>query len=162
MANRTWFTNLTLTPTEAERFWSKVERSDGCWTWRGPIGGSGYGTFALRGTSSGAHRVAYLAITGDIADGLVLDHLCRNRPCVNPGHLEPVTPHVNSLRSPLVTPTHCSKGHELTPDNVGLYAAHTVSGTTRSCLICSRRRAREGMQRHRDKVKAAKSQGVSA
>jgi hypothetical protein len=84
--------------TEAERFWSKVDRStaDGCWTWLGQTNQWGYGHFR-RTLGPGlyltvkAHRFAYELVVGPIPAGLTLDHLCGNQSCVRPEHLEPVT-----------------------------------------------------------------------
>ena len=73
-----------------QRFWAKVDRrGDGeCWPWTARTGGPGYGYIDDRP----AHRVAYELTIGPIPLGLVIDHLCRNRICVNPQHLEVVTP----------------------------------------------------------------------
>jgi hypothetical protein len=84
--------------TEAERFWSKVDRSagDGCWTWLGQTNQWGYGHFR-RTLAPGlyrtvkAHRFAYELVVGPIPAGLTLDHLCGNQSCIRPQHLEPVT-----------------------------------------------------------------------
>lgn len=81
-------------------FWSKVNKSETCWLWTGFIGPAGYGKFGGRthfGTTL-VHRIAYIATRGPVPEGLVLDHLCRVRHCVNPDHLEPVTNRVNSMR----------------------------------------------------------------
>lgn len=90
------------TPTPAPiRFWSKVSGSDAtsCWEWTGAKVEKGYGLFTISdGNSIRAHRFAYLQMIGEIPDGLVLDHLCRNRGCVNPWHLEPVTVAINNRR----------------------------------------------------------------
>jgi hypothetical protein len=75
-----------------DRFKAKViEQSDGCWAWQGYLMPNGYGTFCVDGVSRLAHRAAYTLLVGPIPDGLTIDHLCRNRACVNPAHLEPVT-----------------------------------------------------------------------
>jgi hypothetical protein len=78
-----------------ERFWRYVHKTDGCWLWTASLNGYGYGQFTAR-TFNGrphmpAHRFAYELLVGPIPEGLDLDHLCRNRRCVNPEHLEPVT-----------------------------------------------------------------------
>lgn len=124
-------------PRLPDRFWSKVRVSDsGCWEWTGAQQGGGYGAFGVASTPRPAHRIAYSALVGPISEGLVLDHLCRVRLCVNPAHLEPVTNRVNVLRG--VAPTvlihlapTCSKGHEKSPEN----SRTTPKGTTR-CRVC--------------------------
>ena len=84
---------------EAERFWSKVNKTDTCWLWIGAIDHGGYGTFgASAGHSRRAHRWAYEAANGPIPEGLHIDHLCRVRNCVNPDHLEVVTLAENTRR----------------------------------------------------------------
>jgi len=82
--------------TEGERFWSKVDKTGDCWIWNGGVGAGGYGAFGSYDEADDpitvrAHRYAYEALVGPIPAGLVLDHLCRVRRCVNPAHLEPVT-----------------------------------------------------------------------
>ena len=75
-----------------ERFEGRYLISDsGCWEWRGARTTDGYGTFSIHSKTVYAHRYSYEIHMGDIPDGLVLDHLCRVRHCVNPGHLEAVT-----------------------------------------------------------------------
>jgi hypothetical protein len=86
-----------------------------------------------RGRSSTmAHRASYQAFRGEIPDGLVIDHKCKVRCCVNPDHLEPVTYKENNRRSPrsINLKTHCIKGHPLSGDNEVYY------GGQRSCRIC--------------------------
>lgn len=72
---------------------------NGCWIWTGAIHASGYGQVKWNGKSTVAHRVVYSLLVGDIPDGLVLDHLCSVKLCVNPEHLEPVTYAINTQRA---------------------------------------------------------------
>lgn len=123
-------------PTAESRFWSMVNKTDTCWVWTGGLS-RGYGKFF----GKGAHRYAYEALVGPIPEGLQLDHLCRNPPCVNPAHLEPVTPRVNTLRG--VGPqalnarkTHCKRGHEFTAENTYKNQGQRI------CRQCSRDKAR--------------------
>lgn len=118
------------------RFWAKAEqRGDGCWQWIGAIGGRGYGRIKWRGEAVPSYRLAYEALVGAVPEGLQLDHLCRNRACVNPAHLEPVTGAVNTLRGASFAAvnarkTHCKRGHEFTADNTYLW------GHSRICRAC--------------------------
>lgn len=83
----------------SERVERMVDRTDGCWIWTGHVGKRGYGTvMGERRKPLLAHRVMYEKYVGPIPDGLQLDHLCRNRKCVNPKHLEPVTTQENTRR----------------------------------------------------------------
>lgn len=93
--------------TPQERFWKKIHKTDGCWFWTGCCNAGGYGIFGVtfngRQTQMGAHRYSYELLIGPIPEGLVLHHLCHNRPCVNPAHLEPITISENArLRTPTV------------------------------------------------------------
>lgn len=134
--------------TSQERFWLKVNK-DGpvlnpelghCWEWTACLASkSRYGLFFTPGRTGVAHRFAYEWLVGPIPDGLTLDHLCRNRACVNPAHLEPVLPRTNVLRGVGVTAhnaakTHCKRGHPLTPENV----YYRKGG--RQCRLCNRER----------------------
>jgi HNH endonuclease len=86
-----------------ERFWAKLDQQlplIGCWEWRGAVSDTGYGCFEYeRNRVMSAHRYSYLQLVGAIPSGLVLDHLCRNKRCVNPAHLEPVTQAENLRRA---------------------------------------------------------------
>jgi hypothetical protein len=83
----------------AERLLSRFTvEPNGCWRWTTGLTGSGYGHFSIRGLYYQAHRLLYILIVGPIPDGLEPDHLCRNRWCVNPTHLELVTHAVNGQR----------------------------------------------------------------
>jgi hypothetical protein len=146
---------LTPSPIDAAaiaRFWSRIEKTDGCWLWTGPLDHGGYGTFRFERQRKlyvlMAHRIAYEQIIGPIPDGLVLDHLCRVRNCCNPHHLEPVTRGENVLRgdSPnarSARATHCPQGHPY--DEANTY--RTPNGT-RQCRICKARLAREFHERN--------------
>lgn len=77
--------------TFEDRFWEKVEKTEGCWNWTAAKAG-GYGRFQVRKKEQvQAHRVAYELTNGPIAPGLFIDHMCHNRACVNPNHLRTVT-----------------------------------------------------------------------
>jgi hypothetical protein len=133
------YMNLAL--NVVERFWAKVDTASDCWAWLGYLS-EGYGTFHVAGRPIPAHRFAYQLIVGPIPQGLQLDHLCRNRRCVNPAHLEPVTRRVNILRGESPTAlnaakTHCDHGHELVGANVYV----TYRGR-RHCRACHREEER--------------------
>jgi len=127
------------------RFWQKVDDSAGpdwCWLFTASLSPRGYGRFAINGRPRFAHRIAYELLIGPIPHGLILDHLCRIRACVNPAHLEPVTNRENLLRGVGLTATnaaktHCPKGHEYTPQNTW-----TSAKNQRHCRTCRRDRRR--------------------
>lgn len=99
----------------SERFWPKVDKQeDGCWIWTAGKDWDGYGIFSEGGRSHRAHRWSYEECVAPIPNDLVLDHLCRVVSCVNPDHLEPVTPRVNFCRGETnATKVRCKWGHPL-------------------------------------------------
>ena len=103
-----------------DRFWTKVAIVVDCWEWHAHKNSAGYGQFWFEGRDVLAHRFSYELMVGPIPQGLQIDHLCRNRVCVNPDHLEPVTPLVNTRRGIRVTSPTCIHGHERSPENVGV------------------------------------------
>ena len=140
---------MARVPSILARFLAVERPADQCWDWSGKVSSWGYGVVKVRLHSgrtieSGPHRVAYLVAVQSIPLGLDLDHLCRNRLCCNPSHLEPVTRRENTLRGDGPTAanarkTHCPRGHKLSGDN--LIPANLRQGS-RACLPCHRDRKR--------------------
>ncbi len=129
-----------------EKFLERVEPepNSGCWLWIGHVNDNGYGLFHLNGRNVRAHRFAYEHYRGPVPEGLDLDHLCRNRACCNPDHLEAVTRQINIKRGAIGSKTHCVRGHEFTKENTGTRTERRHGG--RYCRAC----AREKEQRRRD------------
>lgn len=133
---------------------SKIEFTGSCWTWTGAVQSRGYGSIANgRGGTTQAHRRAYMELVGPIPAGLTIDHLCMNKLCVNPEHLEPVTGAENTRRA-FRQQTHCKFGHLLSGDNLRLVTRAT-GNTRRVCVTCQRRNGREHMRAHREAKRGA-------
>lgn len=136
--------------TLRHRLLARVTRLDnGCWQWTGCLGSDGYGVLKIAGRRRKAHVVAYELHLGLVPDGLVLDHLCRNRGCVNPAHLDPVTEAVNILRgeSPTILLHRagvCKRGHLVSPENT-----YYRKGTRQivACRVCQRERKRRAREK---------------
>jgi hypothetical protein len=148
--------------TVEERFWSKVDKTEGCWLWRrGYVNAKGYGYFSVSMTKCvQVHRFAYELLVGPIPDGLTIDHVksngCTSKACVKavadeygPAHLEPVTNRENILRGDTfqgrnARKTHCLKGHAF--DELNTYVDRDGH---RHCRTCGRDFQRERQRRLR-------------
>lgn len=119
-----------------------------CLVWTGTIASNGYGVITIAGFQHKVHRLVYEAVNGpmtrrdDNGKRIVSDHLCRNRPCACPTHIEPVTDALNVMRGISFAPvnaskTRCPRGHEYTPENT-IFDSHG-----RSCRACKREKERE-------------------
>lgn len=141
---------IAISPVE--RFWSHVDKNGpipehrpelgNCWIWTGARLANGYGVITVAGKSLKAHRFSYEHFVGPIPDDLVPDHLCRNHPCVNYDHLEPVTTRENLLRgigfaATNSSKTHCPYGHPYSGDNL-----HVMANRRRVCRACKREKTR--------------------
>lgn len=134
------------------RFLQYVNKTKSCWLWTGGKTHNGYGVFQIAEYTPGrAHRFSYEAFKGPIPNGLQIDHLCCVKACVNPDHLEVVTPKENTLRAlkgsaPYDRTRYCLRGHEYTTENTRI--VHRKSWPYKVCRKCVRlyRRA------HKDKL----------
>jgi hypothetical protein len=131
-------------------FWLRVDQSGECWEWTGYRTRRGYGQVSWRNRIWRVHRLAFEFARGPIPPGLTIDHLCRNRACCNPGHMEPATNRENVLRGNGAAAvnsrkTHCYRGHPFDDTNT----RHLRNGD-RACRICRRRVRAEFACRRRE------------
>lgn len=123
---------MKIDDTESAFFWRHVVMGpNGCWVWTGVMHPRGYG-WAKRNVL--AHRWIYEHMVGPIPAGLCIDHLCRNRRCQNPAHMEPVTLAENTRRGGNAIKTHCPVGHPYSMDNTYI----EPDGIARRCRACAR------------------------
>lgn len=119
-----------------------IDPENGCWNWQGAKSREGYGRLGSSNDANRhAHRRSHILFIGPIPIGYEIDHLCSNPSCINPSHLEAVTPRENKMRSKSpyalnAAKTHCKRGHELSGDNLRLVK------TGRSCRECDRMHGR--------------------
>jgi hypothetical protein len=145
---------VCLTSRQLDLFWQKVavEPNTGCWLWIANTHCTGYGMYTVKVDGKKitfrAHRLSYMLRNGNISDELVLDHLCRQRCCVNPDHLEQVPQSVNSARGEYAQKTHCINGHVFDEKNT-----YRPARGGRECRTCRRefmRRTAETRRTDRD------------
>lgn len=113
------------------------EALTGCWLWLGPLNQDGYSRFFALGKRTTGHRFSYERFVGRIPGGLVIDHKCRNRSCVNPDHLEAVTNDENMRRGHHATKKFCKHGHPFDGDNTRLVPRKN-GRHQRACRTCER------------------------
>ncbi len=147
------------------RFWSKVLKGPGCWRWLASKNGGGYGRIKVKGRLLMAHRVSYELAFGPIPEGYQVDHVrsrgCLFPDCVNPAHLEAVTPGENTRRSGAWewqrSKTHCPQGHPYLGAN--LYV--NPNSGKRACQACHRVNSASGQRRRRRRAASAERASVS-
>lgn len=131
-----------------EKFWSLVYKSGECWLWKGKLNLKGYGIFSYQSKMRNAHRTAYLITHGSIADGLHIDHLCRQLSCVNPAHLEAVTNAENRRRGLMgILKEECPKSHPWIEPNL-----FKRSDGSQSCQTCRYNHHKNYYSKNKDSI----------
>lgn len=136
------------------KFWERVAKGghDECWEWQHALNRAGYGVFCAAGVYGLAHRLSFQLMRGEIPSGLFVDHMCRNRACVNPSHLRIVTLRVNNLENSVslfainAAKTHCIHGHPFSGDNLKI-RIRPSGNVMRRCLKCHQNQKRDYLQR---------------
>jgi hypothetical protein len=148
---------MILTANDVQRFINRIDKTETCWNWKGASNGSGYGEFHFQNQSKRAHRVSYEYFNDKkIPWGMVVDHLCFNRKCVNPSHLEVITSGENALRGDGIgakgfRQTHCKRGHPFSRENTWIRTARNMR-KWRKCLSCARATQTAYRERQRAKL----------
>lgn len=131
-----------------------LKDENGCWVWQGAVFKKPTGNYGMIriGPAGGsktykAHRISYEVFVGDIPKGLEIDHTCRNKLCINPEHLEPVTHTENMHRRLDVFKSHCKHGHEMSEGNT-----YIEPNGDRHCRACKKTKSHESYLRKRDRV----------
>lgn len=142
-----------LAPERQRRFWRRIDQGkpEECWPWTGALTPKGYGRFSPRVGGRAKHvfaqRYAYESQRGPVPEGLVIDHLCRNRACCNPAHLEPVSVATNLHRGETwaarnAAKTACLNGHPFDAENT-----YVSPKGSRECRTCRREAGRRWDQK---------------
>jgi hypothetical protein len=143
------------------RLSQKFIQTDGCWPWSGATTGkeNAYGLIWNNGKYNLAHRVMYEIYVGEIPAGFDIDHLCRNKLCVNPMHLEAVSHRENMLRADVgahnKAKTHCPKGHEYSQTNT------RITHGSRSCRMCESIYNKKRWEKYKAKEAINKAEGTT-
>lgn len=132
------------------RIWANIKEENGCWLWTRSLDSRGYAQIRVNGVLTLAHRFIYKILIGEIPDGLVIDHLCRVKRCLNPYHMEPVTSAENTMRGDGVgsknsRKTKCQNGH-----------TYDMFETGRRCRRCRKESRRLNAKARRAKQKEAR------
>ena len=138
--------NKKTRKTFLQHLMDTMRSPDECWNWTGYVGKNGYAYASYNGVATTAYRASWMHFRGKIPDAYEVDHLCKNPRCINPRHLEPVTPYENNMRSNspaslAAKKTHCSKGHPFSFDNTAIII-RSGGKKDRRCKLCHASRAR--------------------
>lgn len=148
--------------TAEQRFWSQVRKTKKCWNWCGSKMGLGYGRIFVKGKSIVAHRFSYMLLKGSIRKGLELDHLCRNKKCVNPSHLEAVSHKENCLRGRSFTAFHaakkyCKRGHKFNSKNTRMIVHKNRLSPARNCKLCAKITNKRWRDKNPEKIRGIRN-----